>query len=83
MEQAHPALTKEIQKYVKQGYRVINQTATSAQLVRPKQFSCLAATLWTLLFGIGLIFYLFWYASKKEDTIYLQLVGDKVTITRG
>lgn len=83
MEQAHPLLANEIQKYVRQGYRVINQTATSAQLVRPKQFSCLWATIWTLMLGIGLIFYLFWYASKKEDTIYLQVIDDKVKVTRG
>lgn len=83
MEQVNPALAKEIERYVKQGYRVINQTDTTAQLVRPKAFSCLAATLWTLLFGIGLIFYLFWYASKKEDTIYLQLVDGRVKVTRG
>lgn len=83
MNQPHPALAREIERYVKQGYRVINQTDTTAQLVRPKQFSCLAATLWTLLLGIGLIFYLFWYASKKEDTIYLQLIDDRVKVTRG
>lgn len=83
MEQVHPLLAKEVQRYVKQGYRVVSQTETTAQLVRPKAFSCLAATLWTLLFGIGLIFYLFWYASKKDDTIYLQVVDDRIKTTRG
>lgn len=74
----HPLLQKEINRYIKQGYRVVSQTDTTAQLIRPKQFSCLYASLWFLLFGVGLIFYLFWYASKKDDTIYLQIVGDKV-----
>lgn len=83
MEQVHPLLAKEVQRYVKQGYRVVSQTETTAQLVRPKAFSCLAATLWTLLLGIGLIFYLFWYASKKDDTIYLQVIDDRIKTTRG
>lgn len=83
MEQVHPLLAKEIQRYIKQGYRVVSQTETTAQLVRPRRFSCLAATLWTLLFGIGLIFYLFWYLGKKDDTIYLQVAGDRITATKG
>lgn len=66
-------LDKVIARYSRQGYRVLNRTDTTAQLVRPKQFSCLAATLWTLLFGIGLIFYLFYYAGKKDDMIYLSI----------
>lgn len=74
----HPLLQKEINRYVKQGYRVVSQTETTAQLVRPKQFSCLYASLWFLLFGVGLIFYLFWYASKKDDTVYLQMVDGKI-----
>lgn len=83
MEQVHPALATEIQKYIRQGYRVVNQTNTTAQLVRPKQFSCLIATLSAFLVGIGLIFYLFWYASKKDDTVYLQVIDDKIRVTRG
>lgn len=83
MEQVDPLLAQEIQKYVRQGYRVVNQTNTTAQLVRPKKFSCLAATLWTLLLGIGLIFYLFWYASKKDDTVYLQVIDGKIKATKG
>lgn len=74
----HPLLQKEIEKYIRQGYRVVSQTDTTAQLVKPKQFSCLYATLWFLLFGVGLIFYLFWYASQKDQTVYLQVVNEKV-----
>jgi hypothetical protein len=74
----HPELQKEINRYVNQGYRVVSQTETTAQLIRPKQFSCLFASLWFLLFGVGLLFYLFYYWSKKDDTIYLQLVNGRV-----
>ena len=31
-------LDKEIQSYVRKGYRVMSQTDTSAQLVKPKKF---------------------------------------------
>lgn len=81
--QPHPALTKEIKKYVKSGYRVVNQTNTTAQLVRPKRFSCLWASLWFLALGIGLIFYLFYYKGKSDDIIYLEVIDNKVRVTRG
>lgn len=84
METIHPALQKEIQRYVKQGYQVISQTSTSAQLVKPKKFSCLIASLSFLLVGIGLIFYLFWYASQKDTILYLQVdESGRVKTTRG
>ena len=81
--QIHPELEREIKKYVKSGYRVTSQTPMSAQLVRPKRFSCLLASLSFLLVGIGLIFYLFWYASQKDETIYLQVENNRVKVTRG
>lgn len=72
-EQRSAILEREIAKWSKRGYQVVSQTLTTAQLVRPKRFSCLAATLWTLLLGIGLIFYLFYYMGKKDDIIYLSI----------
>ena len=66
-------LEREIVRYSKRGYRVVSRTDTTAQMVKPRQFGCLAATLWTLLFGVGLIFYLFYYLAKKEDVIYLSV----------
>ena len=71
LEARKQALTAAIARYVRQGYRVVNQTDTTAQLVRPKQFSCLWATLWFLVFGIGLLIYIFYYMSKKDDILYL------------
>lgn len=77
-------LDKTIRKHVKQGYRVIAQDEHSAQLVRPKGFSCLIACVTTLMCGVGLVFYLFWYASKTDDIIHLKM-DDKgrVRVTRG
>lgn len=81
---SHPKLENEISKYVKQGYRVVSKSDNSAQLVKPKRFSLLWASAWFLLFGIGLIFYLFYFARQKDQTIYLS-VDDKghIKTTRG
>lgn len=84
MEQVHPLLAQEIQRYIKRGYRVVSQTETTAQLVKPKQFGCLTATLLTVFtLGIFLLFYLFYYASKQDETIYLTVVDNKIKMTRG
>jgi hypothetical protein len=79
----HPALSKEIQKYVRKGYRVANQTATTAQLVKPKGFSCFWALAWLFVFGVGLLVYIFYYLSKKDKILYLSVEGDKVRATKG
>jgi len=62
-----------VAKYVKQGYRVVSQTPTSAQLVMEKKFSCLLATLLFLLTVFPFFIYLFWYLAKKEQTLYLRI----------
>lgn len=64
-------LEREVAAYSRRGYRVIAQTDTTAQLVKPKQFSFLWATVWFLMFGIGLLVYLFYYWSKQEEIVYL------------
>ena len=72
-EQRREILQQRINQYIRQGYRVVSQTDTTAQLIKPKQFSCLWATLWFLLFGIGILVYLFYYASKRDEQIYLEV----------
>jgi hypothetical protein len=79
----HPALSKEIQKYVRKGYRVVHQTATTAQLVKPKGFSCFWALAWLFVFGVGLLVYIFYYLSKKDKILYLSVEGDRVRATKG
>ena len=66
-------LQDHINWYVGQGYRVIAQTETSAQLVKPKRFSMVWAFLWFLLFFVGLLFYIFWYVSKRDKEVYLYV----------
>jgi uncharacterized membrane protein len=66
-------LNKEIARYTKKGFRIIDQTPTSAQLAKPRTFSCLFATLWFLLFGVGLLIYLFWYLAKKDTIVFITV----------
>ena len=72
-------LQEHIDWYVNQGYRVVSQTDTSAQLVRPKTFSFVWAFLWFLCLGFGLIVYLLYYAAKKDKAVYLASAGGSVT----
>lgn len=71
-------LQAHIDWYVKQGYRVVSQTETSAQLVKPKVFSLVWAILWFLVAVVGLIVYLIYYASKRDKTVYLTVVDGTV-----
>ena len=73
---AEAPLQEHIGWYVRQGYRVVSQTGTAAQLVKPKRFSFVWALGWFLLFGIGLIVYLLYYAAKKDKAIYLTVQAD-------
>ena len=66
-------LSHEINKYANFGYRIVSRTETSAQLVKPKEFSFIAALLWFILLGVGLIIYLLYYLSKKDDAVYLMV----------
>ena len=76
-------LEEAIGTYVFRGFYVRLKTPTTAQLVKPKEFSLVWALLWFLLFGIGLLVYVFYYAAKKDEGVYLQ-VDDygNMTVTR-
>lgn len=73
LESRRAALDQELGEWSRRGYRVVSRTDTTAQLVKPKRFSCLWATLWFLVFGVGFLIYLFYYASKKDSVIYLEV----------
>ena len=77
-------LERTIGDYVRRGYRVVSSTETTAQLLKQKQFSCLWASLWFLLFGIGLLFYVFYHAAKKDTIIYIAVdEWGRAKVTRG
>ena len=66
-------LQQAIDNYIRRGYYVVHQTETSAQLRRPKRFSCFWASVWLVACGVGFLFYVFYWASKSDDSLYLRL----------
>lgn len=82
IEHRQEILQREINKYIRQGYRVISQTNTTAQLVRPKRFSCLWFFI-NLILLFGWIFYLLWYWSKRDEQIYIEVdINGKTRVRR-
>ena len=73
LDQRRAVLEREIASRVRQGYRVLAQTDTTAQLVKPKSFSAGWAIMWFLVFGVGLVVYLLYYAGKKDQQAYLAV----------
>lgn len=76
-------LQQEIARHVHQGYLVVSQTNHTAQLRRPKTFSCLWAALWFLFFGIGIVVYLIYYGAKRDDLVYVEIGIDGQVKRRG
>lgn len=77
VEQRSAMLDEHIGRLVRYGYRVTSRTQTTAQLVKPKEFSLLWALVWLLVtlcvFGLGIIIYLFYYLAQKDQTAYLEI----------
>lgn len=73
IQQRRDILQHEIGNYLKHGFRVISQTDTTAQLIKPKKFSFFWAFIWFLALGIGLLVYIIYYMAKKDQQIYLSV----------
>lgn len=74
IQQRRDILGREIATYVKRGFFVQSQTDTTAQLVKAKRFSFLWALFWLVLgIGIGLILYIFWHISRRDQSVYLTV----------
>ena len=69
-------LQAHIDWLVRKGFRVLSQTGSAAQLVRPKVFEFGWALLWFLLIAFGVLVYIFYYLSKKDETVYLSVQPD-------
>ena len=67
------SLDKISSLYMREGYIVILRTDTQLQLIRKKKFSLIWAILGLLLWGIGLLIYIFYYVSKKDEQINITL----------
>ena len=72
-ERRRQRMDELVQRYLAQGYRITSRTDTAVQLVRPKQFNGLAAFLWFLVAVVGVVVYLLYYASKRDDMVYLDI----------
>lgn len=70
---ARRRLEEAVVTFQQQGYRITSRTDTTVQLVKPKTFSFWAAAAWFLLWGVGLVLYLFYYWSKRDATVLLTL----------
>ena len=77
------ALNEAIAHFTGQGFRVVTKSQTSAQLMRPKQFSWAAAILSLLLLGIGFLIYLVYYLGQKDETIFLEVTPDGTILKDG
>lgn len=66
-------LDREIDKYVRAGFRVVSRTPTTAQLVKPKEFSMFIALLGFLFLFVGLVLYMLIYMAEKDQTVYLSV----------
>lgn len=69
IEKRRAILNRAVAGYVKQGYRVVSQADTTAQLVKPKRFGCAWMIVSLFSLGLALIFYL----VQKEKTVYLEV----------
>ena len=66
-------LEEEISEYMRDGFFVRHRTDTTAQLVKSKKFSFVWALLWLLVFGVGIIVYLIYYAAKRDEGRYVEV----------
>jgi hypothetical protein len=76
-------LGRAVADYSRQGFRIVSRTDTTAQLSKPKEFSVLWATLWFLVFGIGVLIYVFYYMGKKDEIVYLEVGPDGAVVDYG
>jgi hypothetical protein len=77
---ANQVLQAEIARYLRGGYRVVSETSTSVQLVKPKKFGCFVFAVLLLLGLVPGLIYAGYYASKKDHTIYIT-VGSSGQLT--
>ncbi len=73
LEERRAILLAAISERVRRGYRVVSQTDTSAQVMKPKTFSVGFAFLWFLVGGIGLLFYILYYVGKRDRQHYIEV----------
>lgn len=68
--QQQETLRRQMVRYMKDGYRVVFQTPTTAQMVKAKRFNWFWFIFWWFSFGI---IYLLYYWGKQDSTVYLTI----------
>ena len=66
-------LDAAIAHYESKGYHVEDRAKSRVTMMRPKKFSFIWALLWFLLFGIGILIYLFYYMAKSDERVTLEV----------
>ncbi len=74
-------LQAEISRRTAQGWQLISKSGDEAQMRKPKSFSMGWALVWLLALGIGLLFYLIYYAAKKDKLVYIRIVDGQLIVT--
>jgi hypothetical protein len=75
-------LQHEIRRYVAEGYRVLSQSDSSAQLVKPKKFR-FGLALVLLFTAIGFLVYLIWFLSRRERAVYIEVSPSGQVLVNG
>lgn len=82
LEARNAVLQREISRYLRRGYRVLSQTSTTAQLIKPKKFSLFWALVWLMFWGVGILVYILYYMAKRDRQVYVEVDIDGNVITR-
>jgi hypothetical protein len=82
IEEKRNILNKSIVKYLHEEYRVLSQTDTSAQLVKPKHFNLLFAIIFLFLWVLPLIIYVLYFVSKKDKLVYISVNDSGEVVTQ-
>lgn len=69
-------LDDQIERFAALGWRLATRTPMAAQMVKPKQFSAVAAILWLLVCGVGVLVYLFLYLAQQDQMVMLTVRED-------
>jgi hypothetical protein len=68
-------LDDQLERFARDGWRVLRRTPTEALITRPKRLSLRAAFLWALCLLVGLVIYLLVFKYRR-DPLGRLIVGD-------
>ena len=75
-------LSAEIARRTGQGWLLVSQTDSEAQMRKPKQFSFVWAFIWFLLLVFGLLIYIIYYMAKKDELVYIRVQDGVLRTTK-